>query len=233
MGVDASGSRQDPQGLSNRRFGVSASAALRNALPISTGSITMRKLLSFLIALAALALGASAQAYTRKSSFDFGPAYPERIAFLMLTCKTCHGARSVAVNGVELKRDVTSGDGEVAEIWSGPLPTGIGVQEVTITGDYPLTDAVAGMGAANIPPIRPIKSVIRTLGGQSAYAVDVKDGDVVLSVSNGGGAYANSSMPPQHEVEFENLHSAGWNIERDATLSITGPSAVSVLAIYR
>jgi hypothetical protein len=28
----------------------------------------------------------------------------------MLTCKTCHGARAVIVNGIELKRDVASGD---------------------------------------------------------------------------------------------------------------------------
>jgi hypothetical protein len=121
------------------------------------------KLHSFpLIALAAMVLGAPAQAYTLKSSFDFGSAYPERIAFVMLTCKTCHGVRSVAVNSVELKRDVASGDAEVAEIWSGPLPTGIGVQEVTITGDYPLNDAVVGMGAANTPPIRPVKRAVRT-----------------------------------------------------------------------
>ena len=40
----------------------------------------MRKLLTFLIALAA---ATPAYADTVTSTFDFGPAYPERIAFLM------------------------------------------------------------------------------------------------------------------------------------------------------
>jgi hypothetical protein len=113
----------------------------------------MRKLLTLWIALAAVAVAAPAQAYTKGSTFDFGPAFPERIAFLMLTCKSCHGARSVIVNGVELKRDVTSGGAEVAEIWSGPLPEGAGVLDVTITSDRVLDDATVGMGAANCPPM--------------------------------------------------------------------------------
>src|ERR1700682_5784169 len=120
----------------------------------------MRKLLTFLIALAA---ATPAYADTVTSTFDFGPAYPERIAFLMLTCKTCHGARSVIVNGIELKRDVASGDAEVAEIWRRPLPKGTGDLQVTINGYYPLDDAVAGMGAASDPPIRPISRAVTTL----------------------------------------------------------------------
>jgi hypothetical protein len=190
----------------------------------------MRKLLTFLIALAAVT---PAYADTVTSTFDFGPAYPERIAFLMLTCKTCHGARSVSVNGVELKRDVTSGDAEVAEIWSAPLPDGAGTLDVTIKGDYPLADAVAGMGAANNPPIRPISHAVRTLTGQQNYTIDAKDGDVVLSVSSGGDTFATSTEPPWHEVEFGHLRSAAWNIKRDSALTISGPSSVSVVAVYR
>jgi hypothetical protein len=191
----------------------------------------MRKLLTFLIALAAVT---PVYADTVTSTFDFGPAYPERIAFLMLTCKTCHGARSVIVNGVELKRDVTSGDAEVAEIWSGPLPDGSGALDVTFNGDYPLADADAGAGAANNPPEpRPISRVISTLTGQREYAIDVKDGDVVLSVSSGAGTFATSTEPPWHEVEFGRLRSAAWNIKRDSALTISGPSSVSVVAVYR
>jgi hypothetical protein len=191
----------------------------------------MRKLLTFLIAMAA-ATPASADTVT--STFDFGPAYPERIAFLMLICKTCHGARSVSVNGVELKRDVTSGDAEVAEIWSGALPDGTGDLQVTINGDYPLADAVAGMGAANNPPEpRPISRIVSTLTGRHEYAIDVKDGDVVLSVSIGGDTFAKSNEPPWHEVEFGHLRSAAWNIKRDSALTISGPSSVSVVAVYR
>jgi hypothetical protein len=193
----------------------------------------MRKLFSILIALAAVTVAAPAHAYTKDSTFDFGPAYPERIVFLMLACKTCHGARSVIVNGVELKRDATSGGAEVAEIWSGPLPNGIGDLQVTINGDYPLDDAVAGMGAANNPPIRPVSHAIRTLAGQNPYAIDVKDGDVVLSVSSGGYTYAKSTEPPWREVEFGALRSAGWNIKHDSTFTVSAPSPVSVLAIYR
>jgi hypothetical protein len=193
----------------------------------------MRKLLTLCIALAAMAFAAQAHAYTRLSTFNFGPAYPERIAFVMLTCSTCHGARSVIVNGIELKRDVTSGDAEVAEIWSGPLPDGAGVLGITINSDFPLDDAVAGMGAANNPPIRPINRAIRSLAGQNQYAIDVKDGDVVLSVSSGGGTFAKSTEPPQHEIEFGHLRSAGWNIKRDSTLRVVAPSGVSVVAIYR
>jgi hypothetical protein len=183
----------------------------------------MRKLLTLLIALAAIT---PAYADSVKSTFDFGPAYPERIAFLMLTCKTCHGARSVFVNGIELKRDVTSGHAEVAEIWSGPLPDGTGTLEVTIKSDYPLADAIAGMGAANNPPERhPISRAVRTLTGQHEYAIDVKDGDVVLSVSSGGGdTFAKSTEPPWREVEFGGLRSAGWNITHDSTFTVSAPS---------
>jgi hypothetical protein len=191
----------------------------------------MRKLLTIFIALAAVT---PAYADTVTSTFDFGPAYPERIAFLMLTCKTCHGARSVSVNGVELKRDVTSGDGEVAEIWSAPLPDGVGSLDVTINGDYPLADAVAGMGAANNPPEPPpISRVVSTLTGQHEYAIDVKDGEVVLSLSSGGDTFAKSSEPPSHEVQIDHLRVAAWNIKRDSALKISGPSSVSVVAVYR
>jgi hypothetical protein len=192
----------------------------------------MRKLLAILIALAAIA---PAYAETVTSTFDFGPAYPERIAFLMLTCKTCHGARSVIVNGIALKRDVASGDAEVAEIWSAPLPDGTGALDVTINGDYPLDEAVAGMGAANNPPEpHPISRAVSTLTtGQHEYAIDVKDGDVVLSVSSGGGTYAKSSEVPSHEVQIDHLRVASWNIKRDSSLTISGLSSVSVVATYR
>jgi hypothetical protein len=58
------------------------------------------------------------------------------MAFVMLVCETCHGARSVIIDGTEkLSRDVSSENvpdekqvwsGQTAEIWSGPLPTGVG-----------------------------------------------------------------------------------------------------------
>jgi hypothetical protein len=138
---------------------------------------TMRKLLTFLIALAA---ATPAYADTVKSTFDFGPAFPERLAMVMFTCKACHGAKSVSINGVQLELDVTSGGEEVAEIWSALLPDGSGELPVLITSDHSLLDADVGVGAAKTLPTRKIggRAVKRTAAGSPAYSFDAEDGDV-------------------------------------------------------
>ena len=195
----------------------------------------MRKqLLTLWIALAAIG---PACADTIKSTYDFGPAFPERLAMVMLTCKTCHGARSVSINGVELRRDVTSGGAEVAEIWSAPLPEGSGELVVTVSSDHALADAEVGMGAANALPTRPgpiIDGVVkRTAAGQSSYSLDTEDGDVIVAVSRGEETFA-SSEAPFGQVEFGRLRAAAWNIKRTIpAFTISGPGSVSAVAVYR
>jgi hypothetical protein len=195
----------------------------------------MRKLLTLWIALAA---ATPAYADTVKSTFDFGPAFPERLAMVMFTCKTCHGAKSIIVNGVELKRDVTTGGAEVAEIWSAPLPEGSGVLDVTISSDRSLDDADVGMGAANAQPapkLSMIDGAVKGLAaGQRDYSLSVSAGDVVVSVSRDGDAYVGSSEAPNHEVAFGHLRTASWDIKRRIpNFTVSGPSTVSAVAVYR
>jgi hypothetical protein len=66
----------------------------------------MRKLLTFLIALAA---ATPAYADTVTSTFDFGPAYPERIAFLM--CAGRSSASKPAEPGIRAYRGPSNGAG--------------------------------------------------------------------------------------------------------------------------
>jgi hypothetical protein len=195
----------------------------------------MRKLLTFLIALAAVS---PAYADTVKSTFDFGPAFPERLAMVMFTCKTCHGAQSIIVNGVELKRDVTTGGAEVAEIWSAPLPEGASILDVTISSDHSLDDAEVGMGAANAQPTPRLSMIDGAVKGQGAgqreYSLNVNAGDVVVSVSRGGDNYVRSSEAPSHEVEFGHSRAASWDIKRTTTnFTFWEPSTVSAVAVYR
>jgi hypothetical protein len=195
------------------------------------GRLTMRKLLTLWIALAAIALAAPAYADSIKLIYDFGPAFPERLAIVMLTCKTCHGARSVSINGVDLRRDVTSGGAEVAEIWSAPLPEVSGELEVTVSSDHALADAEVAMGAADVLPTRPGPK--RTAAGQSSYSLDTEDGDVIVAVSRGEETFA-SSEAPFGQVEFGRLRAASWNIKRTIpAFTISGPGSVSAVAIYR
>src|SRR5258708_9034186 len=158
---------------------------------------TMSKLFSILIALAAIG---PPYADTLKSTFDFGPAFPERLAFVMFTCKTCHGAQSININGIELKRDVTTGGAEVAEIWSAPLPDGSGDLAVTITSDHALNDADVGMGAANAQPAPKLSMIEGAVKGSAAgrreYSLSVENGDVVVSVSRGGNTHPRPTPTP-------------------------------------
>jgi hypothetical protein len=202
----------------------------------------MRRLLTFLIAMAPIVFGAQAHAHTLDLTFDFGPESAERMAFVMLVCETCHGASSVTIDGsVKLKRDASSEDvpdekqvwsGQAAEIWSGPLPMGIGKHIVTINGDYPLKDAIGGMASANNPPIHPVGHLSTAQSGQKSYSVDVNAGDVVLSVSFGGGAYA-ANQKPMSEMQSDHISFAAWNIDRDASLAFSSPSFISATAVYR
>jgi hypothetical protein len=190
----------------------------------------MRKLLTFLIALGAVA---PAWAETVTSSFDFGPPSAERIAIVTFTCDACHGAKSVSINGVELKRDATSGGAEVAEIWSGPLPDGVGSLDVTIKSDHAIDDADIFMGSANNPPVHPVIGPVATTSGRLDYVVAVEEGDVVVSVSRAS-SLIKSTEPPWGETKHGRSLIAGWNIKRsDPAFSITGSSPVSALVIYR
>jgi hypothetical protein len=197
----------------------------------------MRKLLTLWIALAALPFVVPAYADTIKSTFDFGPAYPERIALLMLTCKACHGAQTIAVNGVELTRDVTSGGAEVTEIWSAPLPEGSGVLDVTISSDHPLEDADVGMGAANAQPA-PKLSIIEgavkgSASGQRDYSMSVEGGDVVVHVARNADNYSRTVEAPSHQVAFGHLRVVSWDISAIPDFKVLGSSTVSAIAIYR
>jgi hypothetical protein len=98
----------------------------------------MRKLFAVLIAVAAIT---PAYADTMEfTPFDFGDPSPGRVALVGFICKSCFGATSVVVNGVQLKRDVTTGGSEVAEIWSAPLPDGSGPLEIVISSDHQIDD---------------------------------------------------------------------------------------------
>jgi hypothetical protein len=187
----------------------------------------MRKLLTFLIALGAVA---PAWAETITSSFDFGPPSAERIAIVTFTCEACHGAQSVSINGVQLKRDATSGGAAAAEIWSGPLPEGVGSLDVTIKSDHAIADADIFMGSANNPPVHPVIGPIAAVAGRQEYVVAVEDGDVVVSVSRGASSDVKSTEPPWGETKHGQSLTAGWNIKRR---EITGTSQVSALVIYR
>lgn len=188
----------------------------------------MRKLLTFLIALAAIS---PAYADTVKSTFDFGPASPERQACVMFTCRACYGAQSISINGVELTRDVTSGGEDVAEIWSALLPEGSGEQLVLITSERSLAGADVALGAMNAEIAG--KFVKRTASGLSAYSLDTVDGDVVVAVSRGGSSYEGSTEAPW-KLQVGHSRIAIWNIERALpAFTVSGPSAVSVVAVYR
>jgi hypothetical protein len=199
------------------------------------GTHTMRKLLTLWIALAAIG---PAYADTVKSTFDFGPAFPERLAMVMFTCKTCHGAQSVIVNGVQLKRDVTTGGAEVVEIWSAPLPEGSGVLAVAVSSDHSLDDADVGMGAANALPERKapiINGVVKKIAaGQHEYLLRVENGDVVIHLARDADSYPRAVETPSHQVAFRHLRVVSWDIKHAIPdFTVSGPSSVSAVAVYR
>jgi hypothetical protein len=146
----------------------------------------MRKILVTLIALAAMAFAAPTYADTITSKFDFGPAASDRVAVVGFTCKSCFGAKSVSVNGIELKRDVSSGGAEVAEIWSAPLPEGSGPLSIAVSSDRTIDDSDVIPAALRSEPnkVSDLPTSKEASAGKQNYILDdVTFGDSVVTIS--------------------------------------------------
>jgi hypothetical protein len=195
----------------------------------------MRKLLTLWIALATVALAAPAYADTIKSTFDFGPAASDRVAVVGFTCKSCFGARSVSVNGVELKRDVSSVGAEVAEIWSAPLPEGSGPLTIIVSSDHAIdaSDVLLGVLRSEPNKVSELPTFREASAGKQQYHLDVTYGDSVFAISRGQRSITGTRAPSQRtDAEFS--RSACWDIDRaDPPFSISETSTVSAVAIYR
>jgi len=196
------------------------------------GRREMRKILITLIALAAIS---PAYADTIKSTHDFGAPAFDRVAVVGFTCKSCSGAKSVSINGVELKRDATSGGAEAAEIWSAPLPEGSGPLTVTINSDHNIDDSDVIPGAVGSEPnkVSDLPTLKEAFAGEHQYSLGVTYGDTVFALSRGQGPVTGTLAPSQHDAaKFSQADS--WDINHaDPFFSVSGTGTVSAVAIYR